>query len=61
MDVLFERFVSRERNEAPDIDVDSSTSVVKKSYNISTRNTGATGPALPPKRSRIAHDRRSAT
>ena len=30
MNVLFERFISRERNEPPDIDVDSSTSGARR-------------------------------
>ena len=40
--LLFERFVSEERREPPDIDVDSSTNGGKRSFSGSTRPTAGT-------------------
>ena len=45
IDVLFERFISRERNEAPDIDVDFEHERREEVLQYSTRNTAASGPA----------------
>ena len=45
MDVLFERFVSRERNEAPDIDVDFEHERREEVLQYLYANTAASGPA----------------
>ena len=52
--VLFERFISRERNEPPDIDVDFEHQRREESFNISTANTGAIARLWPPPSSVIA-------
>ena len=46
LDLLFERFISAERNEPPDIDIDFEQSGAKKSFSIFTKNTGVNAPAL---------------
>ncbi len=52
--VLFERFISRERKEPPDIDVDFEHERQKKSFNIFTKSTGASVPLWQPPLSAIA-------
>ena len=44
MNLLFERFISVERGEPPDIDVDFENGDVKKSSSIFTKNTDAIAP-----------------
>jgi error-prone DNA polymerase len=47
-DVLFERFISRDRGEPPDIDVDFEHVAARRCCSISTRSTGATAaPSRP--------------
>ncbi len=46
--LLFERFISLERREPPDIDIDFEHERVKKSFNTFTKNTAANAPRSPP-------------
>ena len=47
MDLLFERFISKERNEPPDIDVDLNMNAAKKSFSIFIKNTAGNAPHWP--------------
>ena len=60
-DLLFERFISKERNEAPDIDVDFEHERREEVFQYIYKNMAATAPASSPRSSPIAPARRCAT
>ena len=49
LDLLFERFISAERNEPPDIDVDFEHERREEVSSTSIRSTGARAPGSPPR------------